>query len=275
MSGHRGGPALVATSVLAVVLGGCASGADEAADSSTSTSSDPGLPQAGQEVRLDPADFTASIDNRYWPMKPGTRWVFRELDGEGRALRVVVTVTSGTKEVANGVTARVVRDTVTRDGAVVEDTYDWYAQDRQGTIWYLGEDTAELEGGAVASREGSFEAGVDGAQAGVIMPADPTVGMAYRQEFYAGEAEDRGTVLSLDEMAEVPAGKYEDALLTKDSTPLEPDVVEYKLYAPGVGPVLALGVSGGAGREELIEQTRVDADVASRAANVPLGESYG
>ena len=99
-------------------------------------------------------------------MEPGTRWVYREIDEEGEELRVVVTVTSETKEVANGVTARVVRDTVTMDGDVVEDTFDWYAQDSAGTIWYLGEDTAEFEDGRIVSREGSFEAGADGALAG-------------------------------------------------------------------------------------------------------------
>ena len=111
--------------------------------------------------------------------------------------------------------------------------------------------------------------------AGVIMPGAPEVGQAYRQEYYEGEAEDNGEVLSLDEMADVPAGHYENALLTKDTITIEPDVLEYKLYAPGVGPVLTLGISGGVGREELVEHGRVSADVARRAGSTPLGESYG
>jgi hypothetical protein len=122
-------------------------------------------------VNLDPADFTTKITNPYWPMKPGNRWVYRETDSEGIKQRVVVTVTDRTKEIANGVTARVVRDRVTEKGVPVEVTDDWYAQDKAGTIWYLGEATTEYEDGEPVSTSGSFEAGVDGAQAGVIMPA--------------------------------------------------------------------------------------------------------
>ena len=217
----------------------------------------PELPQGDAPVRLDPADFTTEIDNPYWPMKPGTRWTFRETDGEGGEAKVVVIVTNLTKKVANGITARVVRDTVTEDGQIVEDTYDWYAQDAKGNIWYLGEDTAEFEDGKVSSRAGSFEAGVDGALPGIAVPADPRPGMEYRQEYYKGEAEDGGRVLSTDELAEVPLGRYRDALLTKDFTPLEPDLLEYKLYAKGVGPVLILTASGGAGREELLSMDQV------------------
>ena len=140
-------------------------------------------------MQLDPADFTTEIDNPYWPMTPGTQWVYRETDPDGD-LTVHVTVTSQTKRIANGIEARVVRDTVSRGDELVEDTFDWYAQDADGNIWYLGEDTAEFEGGQVASREGSFEAGVDGALPGIALPADPQPGMAYRQEYLAGEAED-------------------------------------------------------------------------------------
>ncbi len=223
----------------------------------------------------DPADLSAEIDNRYFPMRPGTRWVYREVDEEGEELRVVVTVTTETRRIAVGATARVVRDTVSQGGEVVEDTFDWYAQDPSGTIWYLGEDTAEFEDGEISSRSGSFEAGVDGATAGVIMPGAPAVGMAYRQEYYEGVAEDHGEVLSLDEMAGVPAGHFDHVLLTKDTNALEPDVLEYKLYAPGVGVVLTLDVSGGAGREELVRRTTVSPEVARAAGTTPLGGSYG
>ena len=265
----RAGVVLAGT--LLVLVGACG---QQGGDAGPSRSTGADLPQGDDPVELDPADFTADIDNRYWPMEPGTRWVYREVDEEGEELDVVVTVTSATKEIANGVTARVVRDTVTQDGEVLEDTFDWYAQDSGGTIWYLGEDTAEFEDGEVTTREGSFEAGVDGALPGVIMPGDPEVGMAYRQEYYEGEAEDNGAVLSLDEMAEVPAGQYDEALLTKDTITIEPDVLEYKLYAPGVGPVLVLGVSGGGGREELVEMTEVSPEVAEAAGTTPLGSPY-
>jgi hypothetical protein len=232
------------------------------------------LPQGSEQVELDPAEFTTAIDNRFWPMEAGTRWVYREVDDEGEELQVVVTVSSETRELANGVVARVVRDTVTKDGELVEDTFDWYAQDADGNVWYLGEDTAEFEDGEVVTRAGSFEAGVDGAQAGVIMPADPRPGLAYRQEHYEGEAEDNGEILSLEEQAEVPAGHYGEALLTKDTVGLDPDVLEYKLYAPGVGPVLVLGVSGGGGREELLRVERVSAAAAKAAGTAPLGTPY-
>jgi hypothetical protein len=233
-----------------------------------------GLPQGSDPVELDPAEFTADITHEYWPMRPGTRWTYREVDEEGHVVTVVVTVSTETKRIANGVTARVVRDTVTEDGEVVEDTFDWYAQDGAGTVWYLGEDTAEFEHGEVSSRAGSFEAGVDGALPGVIMPAEPADGLAYRQEYYAGEAEDNGEILSTGEMADVPAGHFDDVLLTKDTITIEPDVLEYKLYAPGLGPVLVFGVSGGGGREELVEMKQVSDEQARAAGRTPLGEPY-
>jgi hypothetical protein len=187
---------------------------------------------------------------------------------------VVVTVSSETKKLANGITARVVRDTVTEDGELIEDTVDWYAQDADGNVWYMGEDTAEFEGGKITTRGGSWEAGVDGALPGIMVPADPVDGMKYRQEYYAGEAEDNGEVLSVGEQVEVPAGHYTDALLTKDTNALEPKVLEFKLYAPGVGPVLALGVSGGGGREELVNIEQVGMDAGRAAGTMALGKRY-
>ncbi|MFD4420784.1 hypothetical protein ACFWN7_04670 [Agromyces sp. NPDC058484] len=225
------------------------------------------LPRGDDPVSLDPAEFTTDIDNPYWPMEPGTRWTYLELDPDGGELTVEVTVTTETKTIANGIEARVVRDTVRRDGELVEDTFDWYAQDAAGAIWYLGEDTAEFEGGEVVSRGGSFEAGVDGALPGIAVPARPRPGMSYRQEYYAGEAEDNGKILSVDELVEVPYGRFDGALLTRDTNALEPDVAELKLYAPGVGPVLTLDISGGSGREELVGVTTVPDGTATG----PLG----
>ena len=232
------------------------------------------LPQGAEPVDLDPKDFTTRIDNPYWPMDPGMRWTYRETDEEGAELKVVVTVSDQTKKIANGVTARVVRDTVTEDGELIEDTFDWYAQDSEGNIWYLGENTAEFENGKLVTKEGSFEAGVDGAQPGIIMPADPRDGMQYRQEYYKGEAEDNGEVLSTDEMAQVPFGQYDNALLTKDTITIEPNVLEYKLYAKDVGPVLTLGVSGGPGsREELINLDTASQKETEEAGSAPLGSA--
>jgi len=233
------------------------------------------LPRGNDPVDLDPADFSTTITHPYWPMDPGTRWTYREVSEDGSVSKVVVTVTAETKQVANGITARVVRDTVFTDGELVEDTLDWYAQDSTGNLWYLGEDTAEFEDGKLSSREGSFEAGVDGALPGIALPASPADGMAYRQEFYAGEAEDNGEVLSTDEMADVPSGHYVKVLLTKDTITIEPDILEYKFYAPGVGLVLALDISGGNGREELLSVSRVSAGVAAKAGTAPLGTPYG
>lgn len=212
------------------------------------------VPRGSERVRLDPADFTTRITNPWWPMRPGARWVYRETDPEGTKQRVVVTVTKKTKLIANGVRARVVHDVVTEGGEPVEVTDDWYAQDRCGNVWYLGEATREYENGKVVSTAGSFEAGVDGAQAGVIMPATPRKGMRYRQEYAKGEAEDRAEVVSLREQVEVPFGYFRTGkvLLTRDLNPLSPKALEYKFYARGIGPVLAIAVSGGSDREELI-----------------------
>jgi hypothetical protein len=205
---------------------------------------------------LDPADFTTRITNPWFPMRPGTRWTYRETDAEGGRQRVVVTVTHRTKRIANGVTARVVRDVVSERGRLVEVTDDWYAQDRDGNVWYLGEATTEYEDGRPVSTAGSFEAGVDGAQPGILMPARPRSGLSYRQEHLAGEAEDRASVVSLREQAEVPAGHFRGVLMTRDVNPLEPRVLEFKFFARGVGPVLAVTVSGGSDREELVRFTR-------------------
>lgn len=253
---HWSARALAAVSLVTI----CACGATAEPDTSTTTSgtestSDPttvGLPQGADPVDLNPADFTTEIDNPYLPMVPGTRWTYREVGPDGEVMEVVVIVTNTTKEIANGVTARVVRDTVTLDGEIIEDTFDWYAQDQEGNVWYFGEDTAEFENGEITTTAGSFEAGVDGALPGIIMPANPVPGMKYRQEYYEGEAEDNGEVLSVNEMADVPWGHFEDLLLTKDTITIEPDVLQYKLYASGIGVVLVLDVSGGSGREELV-----------------------
>jgi hypothetical protein len=234
----------------ALALSACGSDGNGGSDASSD------LPQGSEPVNLDPADFTTQIDNPYWPMAPGNRWVYRETDTEGIVQRVVVTVTDKTKRIANGVEARVVHDVVTEGGQPVEVTDDWYAQDGDGNIWYLGEKTTEYSNGKPQSTAGSFEAGVDGAQPGIVMPANPQPGTTYRQEYYAGEAEDTGEIVSIDEQAEVPAGHYQDVEMIKDLNPLEPKILEFKFYARDVGPVLAVSVSGGSDREELVSFRR-------------------
>jgi hypothetical protein len=254
----------VSLTICLLLLWGCTGGTATSRSSETTSPSSPVqatppaatpavLPTGAMPVELDPGEFSADVTNPYWPLEPGTRWTYREALPDGGVSETVVVATTKTKRIANGITARVVRDTVRVDGEIIEDTYDWYAQDRAGNVWYLGEDTAEFEAGKITTREGSFEAGVDGAQAGVIMPADPQPGMRYRQEYYKGQAEDNGEVLSTRELVEVPSGRYQDALLTKDTTAIDPTIAEHKLYAPGLGLVLTLDVSGGSGRDELIK----------------------
>jgi hypothetical protein len=242
--------------------------APESSPAASSPSPATMLPTGAEPVNLDPADFTADITHPFWPMKPGTRWTYRDVDEKGEVQTVVVVATNKTKRLANGITARVVRDTVRSDGEVVEDTFDWYAQDSAGNVWYMGEDTAEFENGKIATRAGSFEAGADGALPGIMLPAEPQVGQKYRQEYLKGEAEDNGEVLGLNQLVEVPAGRYSGALLTRDTTSLEPDVVEYKLYAPDIGPVLTVDISGGAARESLVKVDKV----APKNGTGPLGK---
>lgn len=213
-----------------------------------------GLPQGSERVTLDPADFTTRIDNPYLPMAVGTRWEYRETDTTGGRAKVVVRVTDETKRIANGITARVVRDTVTERGVPVEVTDDWFAQDDEGNVWYLGEYVTNYEDGRVVDHAGSFEAGVNGAQPGIAMAAEPRPGLSYRQEYLEGEAEDRGAVVTVgDEQVEVPYGFYDkDVLMTRDLVPTEPRAQELKFYVPGIGPVLSIHTDGDGGRAELV-----------------------
>jgi hypothetical protein len=211
------------------------------------------LPSEIPTPHLDPADFVDGVDNPYLPLVPGTRWVYDSRSPDGNE-RIVVTVTDRTKTV-DGVTAVVVHDRATTPGdRLLEDTYDWYAQDTAGNVWYLGEDTTAYEDGK-KSKEGSWEAGVDGAMAGVAMPAHPRIGDHYAQEYYEGEAEDEGEVLALDATADVPFGSYTDLVKTRDTTPLEPGLVEHKYYARGVGVVQEETVRGGKEHVSLVSMT--------------------
>jgi hypothetical protein len=200
---------------------------------------------------INPADFVAGVDNPLFPLVPGTRYVYH---GDGETTEV--TVTNDTKEIV-GVTAIVVRDVVSVGGEIIEDTYDWYAQDKESNVWYLGEDTKEYEDGQLVSTAGSWEAGVDGAKPGIIMHGtQPAIGVPYRQEYYACKAEDWGEVASLNESVTVPYGSFDDCLQTREFSALEPGVSEYKYYALGIGLVLEVDVQSGA-RMELIEVTTV------------------
>jgi hypothetical protein len=164
-------------------------------------------------------------------MKPGTTFVY-----QGGTQRDQMAVTHSTKKVM-GVECVVVDDRAWEDGKLVEKTYDWFAQDDKGNVWYFGEDTKEYENGKVVSTKGSWEAGVDGAKPGIMMQAEPKVGQTYRQEYYPGEAMDMARVLGLNASLKVPYGSFDRVLETKEWTPLEPVLFEKKYYARGVGPL--------------------------------------
>jgi hypothetical protein len=200
---------------------------------------------------IDPADFVDTIDNPYLPFAPGMRWTYEGTsDGETEVTEVVV---QDERREVMGISATVVRDTVSVDGEVIEDTYDWYAQDADGNVWYLGEDTKEYEGGEVTSTEGSWEAGVDGALPGIVMQAHPEVGQAYRQEYYPGQAEDLAEVTEVGAAKSIALGDYTDVVVTREWNPLEPDVIEDKYFAPGVGLIAEQGIQGS---DEVIELQR-------------------
>jgi hypothetical protein len=217
-----------------------------------------GLPEGREPAKINPANFTTTIDNPYYPLRPGDRRVYRETAPDGTRQKIVDVVTNRTKRIANGVTARVVRATVThRRGKVVEFTEEWFAQDRAGNVWYFGEDTTSYENGRT-DKHGSFEAGVNGAEPGVQMPAKPRRGMRFRLEGgYRTGAADHTEVLSVGkEQVEVPFRHFRGTVMTRDFTPLEPRVSELWFYAKGVGAVLALDISDGDHREELVRFTR-------------------
>ncbi len=201
---------------------------------------------------IDVNDFVdpTTDPNSYFPLVPGTTLIY-EGETEDGTERIEVTVTDETKEVL-GVTCTVVVDQVFLDGQLIEDTRDYYAQDIAGNVWYFGENSLEIEDGEVVSLGGSWTAGVDGAKPGIIMMAEPEFGGVYRQEYALTEAEDAASVLGLSETVEVLFGVFTDCLMTADFTPIEPDVLELKFYAPGVGLVLEVNPETGE-RIELVD----------------------
>jgi hypothetical protein len=201
---------------------------------------------------VDPDDFlspeeTAAHPNPFFPLVPGLRWVYEAEDET-----VTVTVTDRTREI-QGVECIVVRDVVDEEGEVVEDTDDYFAQDRFGNVWYFGEISLNFEDGRIEDVEGSWRAGVDGAKAGIVMKANPMVGDVYRQEFALGDAEDAGKVLSITGSESVPAASCNGTcVVTADFSPLEPGALEHKYYAPWIGLILEVDPETGE-RLELVE----------------------
>lgn len=228
--------AAVAAGLGLVMAGGPAGG---------STSPRPGelAPIHGRYApKIDPANFVARIDNRYQPFKPGTRFHFEGVRGTTPQTDEEV-VLRRTKRIL-GVRCTVVRDTVSEHGRPVERTDDWYAQDRQGNVWYMGEDSFELKHGRFVKASDSWKSGVNGAKPGIIMPAHPRPGDAYRQEYYPpGKALDQARVLQLRGRLTVPYGTFKHLLVTSERSPLEPQT-ERKYYAPGVGEIAERVVKG-------------------------------
>ena len=191
------------------------------------------------------------IDNKYYPLKVGTIMIYNGTDEEGKSMRDTVTVTNDTKEIQS-ITTRVVNDTVWVEGKLTETTNDWYAQDDKGNVWYLGEDTTDFTN-KKNPKEGSWESGVKGARGGILMLAEPKVGDTYDQEFAKGVAEDKATVLSLNENLSVPYGSFSNVIKTKEFSALEPDVVENKYYAANVGDLKEKILKGSKEGIELVE----------------------
>jgi hypothetical protein len=199
--------------------------------------------------------FSARVDNQWFPLRPGSKYVYRGVK-DGKASRDVVEVTHRTKLI-RGARCVAVHDRLYVQGHLGERTTDWYTQDQHGNVWYFGEDTAELDAqGRVTSTEGSWLAGRDGARPGIFMPARPRVGESFRQEFYKGHAEDGFEILSTRTHVQVPFVTSSRALLTKETTPLEPGVVDHKYYVRGIGTVLEQTVKGGNERNTLVSFRR-------------------
>jgi hypothetical protein len=235
-------PPAFAALLAALILAACgddtpaaenAAAGSTAADESAQPVIDPG--DGDYAPTIDPADFSDIVDNPFMPLRPGARWDYEERAADGEVEQIVVEVLDERRTVM-GVATIVVHDVASLDGVVIEDTYDWFAQDSAGNVWYFGEDTTSYDDAGTASTNGAWEAGIGGALPGIAMPAEPEVtGVGYRQEYLAGEAEDMGEVIAVSGSVSTPFRDFDDVIVTRDWTPLEPDVVEEKTYARGVG----------------------------------------
>jgi hypothetical protein len=206
---------------------------------------------SGYEPVLDPANFTTTIDNPYFPLPVGRTWVYQGVkDGQTQEDRV--TVTNETKVVAEGITARVVTDIATHNGTLLEKTSDCYAQDKQGNVWYLGEDTAAYLPNGKVDTSGSWEAGVHDAEPGLVMEANPQIPDAYRQEFLSGQAEDTAWVVNTSGSFTVPDGTFKNVLTSLEATRIEPGAYDHKVYAPGVGMIREEALTGATEYAELV-----------------------
>jgi hypothetical protein len=257
---HRYTPkavATVATLALAAALAACGSSGTQLQTSGSTTSSatnaattapskqitNPASIAANYHPKIVPSRFTTHIDNRYLPLVPGTTHVYKGTRDKVPT-QTVVKIEKKTKKVM-GVDCVVVSDIVTQNHSLVEKTTDWYAQDSAGNVWYFGEQTAEYKAGVVTTTAGTWQAGVDKAQPGIVMEANPKTGDHFRQEYRPGVALDKGTILNTNATVKVPAGTYKHTVITHDINPLDPTKIEHKWFAPGVGFVHAVLHQGG------------------------------
>ena len=234
---------LIGSVIIALFMGGC-----------INKPSSNGTTEETYNPIIDPANFVSTIDNPYYPLIPGTTFIYNGT-ADNQTEKNEVYITNQTKMIL-GVNTTVVWDRVwDQDNNIIEETFDWYAQDKNGSVWYFGEDAKQYENNVVVSTEGSWEAGKNGAKPGIIMKAHLKIGDSWRQEYYKGEAEDRAEVLSLNETILVSYGSFNNCVKTRDWTELKPDVIENKYYSPGFGVVLTVMVKGGSERIELVNIT--------------------
>lgn len=205
-------------------------------------------------IEINPEDFLSeNIEgNHFFPFNPGLTYVYEGLNEDEVPVKVEEIHTFDTK-IIMGVTCVIIHAKEYENDELIEDTYDWYAQDNEGNMWYFGEDTKEIKNGDVISTSGSWEAGVNGSLPGIIMFANPYIGVWYRQEYYENEAEDVAQILSLSESITVPYGSFTNCLQTAEWSLLEPGVLEHKFYAENIGVVKVVAVKGESGYEELTQ----------------------
>src|SRR4051794_13632688 len=234
----RAAVSVVVTAAMASACGGSTSGSPSTEPTTTvAPTTVTAAPTATvAPASVDPTNFGSQVDNPWFPLPIGARWVYAGVEDQDKT-RDVVVVTPQTRTIA-GVACVVVRDDVFTNGRLSEHTLDYYAQDNAGSVWYFGEDTQELDAhGRVTSREGTWLTGRHGARPGVVMRAHPAVGDSYQQEYFAGHAEDNAKVVDVGATIHTPAVSSRTALVTVEWTPLEPKVREHKYYVRGIGQV--------------------------------------
>lgn len=255
--------ALAAFMALAIVLSACSSGSSNGSGASgpsggssvppVSTAPPTGATPtaaptlAPYSVNINPADFTNQVTNSYFKLTPGSTRTYTGTK-DGVPLQAVFEVLKQTKTII-GVKCVVVQDTVTLNGSLEEKTFDWFAQDKQGNVWYFGEDSKDYKNGVVVSTTGTWLSGVNGGQPGIVMLAAPTPGAPYVEEYLPGVAEDHAQVVKSSESITVPTGSYTNVIITRNTNPLDPSLIEHKFYAPGVGMVYETKHYGGSHME--------------------------